>query len=78
MMLPLHHLSTFILSMKLSLGSSQKAYFASDFHLGIPNAQKSRERELKIIRWLDEKPTKRSLGDLHSRTHTGKKGAGHG
>lgn len=40
--------------MKLSLGSSQKAYFASDFHLGIPNAEKSRERELKIIRWLDE------------------------
>lgn len=28
-------------------------YFASDFHLGAPNAEKSRERELKIIRWLD-------------------------
>ncbi|MDN4164819.1 UDP-2,3-diacylglucosamine diphosphatase [Cytophagales bacterium LB-30] len=28
-------------------------YFASDFHLGAPNAEKSLERELKIIRWLD-------------------------
>ncbi len=40
--------------MKLNLSSSQKAYFASDFHLGVPNAKKSRERELRIIRWLDE------------------------
>jgi len=28
-------------------------YFASDFHLGAPNPEKSRERELKIIAWLD-------------------------
>lgn len=28
-------------------------YFASDFHLGIPDYKKSREREDKIIRWLD-------------------------
>ncbi len=40
--------------MKLNPKASEKIYFASDFHLGIPNAQKSRERELKIIRWLDE------------------------
>lgn len=28
-------------------------YFASDFHLGIPNHQSSLEREKKIVRWLD-------------------------
>lgn len=28
-------------------------YFASDFHLGIPNHAKSIEREKKIIRWLE-------------------------
>jgi UDP-2,3-diacylglucosamine hydrolase len=28
-------------------------YFASDFHLGYPNGQISRQREQKIIRWLD-------------------------
>ena len=31
----------------------KKVFFASDFHLGAPNAQSSRQRELKIIRWLD-------------------------
>lgn len=31
----------------------KKIYFASDFHLGIPNAAASFERELRIIRWLD-------------------------
>lgn len=30
-----------------------KIYFASDFHLGVPNQQASREREDKIVRWLD-------------------------
>ena len=28
-------------------------YFASDFHLGAPNSAKSREREDKIVRWLE-------------------------
>jgi UDP-2,3-diacylglucosamine hydrolase len=28
-------------------------YFASDFHLGIPNYKNSLERERRIIRWLD-------------------------
>ena len=28
-------------------------YFASDFHLGIPNHKESLEREKKICRWLD-------------------------
>jgi UDP-2,3-diacylglucosamine hydrolase len=30
-----------------------KIYFASDFHLGIPNRSASLEREKKIVRWLD-------------------------
>ncbi|RKR80662.1 UDP-2,3-diacylglucosamine hydrolase [Mucilaginibacter gracilis] len=30
-----------------------KLYFASDFHLGVPNYISSREREDKIVRWLD-------------------------
>jgi len=33
--------------------SKTKIYFASDFHLGVPNHAKSLEREKKIIRWLD-------------------------
>jgi UDP-2,3-diacylglucosamine hydrolase len=28
-------------------------YFASDFHLGSPNYMESRERENRIVRWLD-------------------------
>lgn len=31
----------------------KKIYFASDFHLGVPNAEASLEREKRIIRWLD-------------------------
>lgn len=30
-----------------------KIYFASDFHLGVLNYQVSREREARIVRWLD-------------------------
>ena len=30
-----------------------KLYFASDFHLGTPDYVSSREREDKIVRWLD-------------------------
>lgn len=30
-----------------------KLYFASDFHLGVPDYKSSREREEKIVRWLD-------------------------
>jgi len=32
---------------------SKKIYFASDFHLGVPDYNTSLEREKKIIRWLD-------------------------
>jgi UDP-2,3-diacylglucosamine hydrolase len=32
----------------------KKIYFASDFHLGVPNYEKSLEREKRIVSWLDE------------------------
>lgn len=35
------------------LAPGQKVYFASDFHLGVPDAAASRAREQKIVRWLD-------------------------
>jgi UDP-2,3-diacylglucosamine hydrolase len=40
----------------------KKIYFASDFHLGVPDYARSLEREKKIVRWLDEiKPTTEEL-----------------
>ena len=33
---------------------NKKIYFASDFHLGIPNNLQSNEREKIIVAWLDE------------------------
>lgn len=33
---------------------NKKIYFASDFHLGVPNVEKSLEREKLIVRWLDD------------------------
>lgn len=33
--------------------SGKKIYFASDFHLGAPDPQQSRIRELRIIDWLE-------------------------
>lgn len=33
--------------------NGKKIYFASDFHLGVPDYRRSLERELKIIRWLE-------------------------
>lgn len=33
--------------------NNQKIYFASDFHLGVPSFEKSREREDIIISWLN-------------------------
>lgn len=35
------------------LQPGKKAYFASDFHLGSPNWPASRQREDKIVRWLE-------------------------
>jgi len=37
----------------LSLAEGKKIYFASDFHLGVPAGAPSREREKRIVRWLD-------------------------
>ena len=43
-------------------------YFASDFHLGAPNYEKSLEREKQIVAWLDHiKPTAKEIflvGDI--------------
>lgn len=36
------------------LAPDKKIYFASDFHLGVPDAASSLAREKKIVRWLDQ------------------------
>jgi UDP-2,3-diacylglucosamine hydrolase len=35
------------------LQPGKKIYFASDFHLGVPNKEESLRREKKIVEWLD-------------------------
>ena len=37
----------------IHLRDNKCIYFASDFHLGIPNFEESRKREMRIIAWLD-------------------------
>ncbi|MBD2704288.1 UDP-2,3-diacylglucosamine diphosphatase [Spirosoma sp. BT702] len=37
----------------ISLAPGQKAYFASDFHLGTPTPEQSRVREQSVVNWLD-------------------------
>lgn len=39
--------------MLIELSPGKKIYFASDFHLGVPDADSSRLRERKIVAWLD-------------------------
>ena len=39
--------------MTINLPSNKKIFFASDFHLGVPNHEQSLEREKRIVRWLD-------------------------
>ena len=34
--------------------NNKKIYFASDFHLGVPDYEKSLVREKLIVKWLDE------------------------
>ena len=34
--------------------SNKKLYFASDFHLGVPNTEKSLQREKLLVQWLEE------------------------
>jgi UDP-2,3-diacylglucosamine hydrolase len=36
------------------LPAKDKIYFASDFHLGVPNYKTSLEREKKVVAWLDQ------------------------
>lgn len=38
---------------KITLGDGKKAYFASDIHLGLFPYNKSRERELFFVQWLE-------------------------
>jgi UDP-2,3-diacylglucosamine hydrolase len=35
------------------LKNGKKVYFASDFHLGVPDEETSRKREARIVEWLD-------------------------
>lgn len=43
-----------MLKLERSLDPGKKAYFASDFHLGVPDWASSLEREKKIVRWLNQ------------------------
>ena len=38
---------------KITLPQNKKIYFASDFHLGVPNHAESLDREKKIVSWLE-------------------------
>lgn len=38
----------------MELTGGKKIYFASDFHLGVPDKDSSRQREKRIVRWLEE------------------------
>lgn len=38
---------------KIEISPTKKVFFASDFHLGVPDYHTSREREQRIISWLD-------------------------
>ncbi len=42
------------MSINIQIKPGQKIYFASDFHLGVPDDQSSLEREKKIVRWLNQ------------------------
>jgi UDP-2,3-diacylglucosamine hydrolase len=48
--------------------AGKKIYFISDFHLGMPNDQSSREREKRIVQWLESIKTDAAeiylLGDI--------------
>lgn len=38
----------------ISLPPGKKIYFSSDYHLGVPDAATSLEREKKVVAWLDQ------------------------
>lgn len=52
---------------------ASKTYFASDFHLGVPTKEKSVEREIRLITWMEgiKKDAKRLflVGDLFDFWH---------
>jgi UDP-2,3-diacylglucosamine hydrolase len=37
----------------INISEAKKVYFASDFHLGAPDFNSSKEREIKIVHWLN-------------------------
>lgn len=39
-------------TLKLDIPEDKKIYFASDFHLGVPNLEESHKREQRIVRWM--------------------------
>jgi UDP-2,3-diacylglucosamine hydrolase len=45
------------------MGTTEKIFFASDFHLGVPTPEASREREQRIVRWLDS--IRHECGELY-------------
>lgn len=47
------HTTTESLHSTIHIPSNKNVYFASDFHLGAPDYTSSRQREAKIIRWLE-------------------------
>lgn len=47
--------------MKIELPAGKKIYFASDFHLGVPNHQSSLDREKRLVSFLE-----RAKADAHS------------
>jgi UDP-2,3-diacylglucosamine hydrolase len=38
----------------INLLPGKKVYFASDFHLGVPNKEQSLQREKKLVKWLSD------------------------
>ncbi|MCB0495041.1 MAG: UDP-2,3-diacylglucosamine diphosphatase [Cyclobacteriaceae bacterium] len=42
-----------MIEIHIEASQNQKLYFASDFHLGVPDHITSHKREAKIIRWLE-------------------------
>lgn len=40
-------------TLDIKLNPGKKAYFVSDFHLGTPSYEASRERERRIVAWMD-------------------------
>lgn len=46
-------LSNSLSHIQIQVPAGKALFFASDFHLGVPNFESSRRREDKVIKWLD-------------------------